>query len=45
MKLKAVLNGIEGLKARGNLDLEILSIEDDSRKVQEGRNVCSNKRI
>ena len=36
MKLKAILNGIEGLKARGNLDLDILSIEDDSRKVQEG---------
>ncbi len=35
MKLKAVLNGIEGLKAKGNLDIDISNISHDSRKVQE----------
>lgn len=35
MKLKAVLNGIEGLKARGDLDIDITSISHDSRKVKE----------
>ena len=35
MDLKAVLNGIDGLKAKGNLDIDILSIADDSRKVKE----------
>lgn len=33
MKLKSIISGIEGLKARGNLDIEIQSIETDSRKV------------
>ena len=33
MKLKAVLNGIEGLKAKGDLELDIESISHDSRKV------------
>ncbi len=33
MKLKAVLNGIDGLKAKGNLDIDITGIADDSRKV------------
>ena len=36
MKLKAVLNGIEGLKAKGNLEIDIKSIAHDSRKVEEG---------
>ncbi len=36
MKLKSILNGIEGLKARGNLDINIESIEIDSRKVKDG---------
>ena len=34
MKLKSVISGIEGLKARGNLDIEIKEIETDSRKVK-----------
>ena len=34
MKLKSVISGIEGLKARGNLDIEIKQIETDSRKVK-----------
>ena len=33
MNLKAVLNGIEGLKAKGNLDIDITSIAHDSRKI------------
>jgi len=36
MELKAVLNGIEGLKAKGNLEIDIKSIAHDSRKVEKG---------
>ncbi len=36
MKLKAILNGIEGLKAKGNLDIDITSVNHDSRKVEAG---------
>ena len=35
MKLKTVISGIEGLKAKGNLEIDIKSIETDSRKVTE----------
>ena len=34
MKLKTIISGIEGLKAKGNLDLDIKNIETDSRKVK-----------
>ncbi len=33
MELKKVLAGLEGLKAKGNLDIEIQNIESDSRKI------------
>ena len=36
MNLKAILNGIENLKAKGDLELEITGIAHDSRKVKEG---------
>ena len=36
MKLKSILEGIEGLKAKGNLDIEIKGIERDSKKVKKG---------
>jgi len=36
MELKAVLNGIDGLKAKGNLDIDIDSVVADSRKVKPG---------
>ena len=36
MKLKSVLNGIEGLKAKGDLEIDIKSIAHDSRQVEEG---------
>ncbi len=36
MELKKILSGIEGLKAKGELDLEILNITSDSREVKEG---------
>ena len=36
MNLKSILIGIEGLKAKGNLDLEISSVECDYRNVKEG---------
>jgi UDP-N-acetylmuramoyl-L-alanyl-D-glutamate--2,6-diaminopimelate ligase len=36
MELKTLLNGIEGLKAKGDLGLEITNIEHDSRKIKNG---------
>ena len=36
MELKKVLAGLEGIKAKGNLDIEIENIESDSRKVTKG---------
>ena len=36
MNLKKILVGIEGIKAKGEIDREIVSIENDSRKVQKG---------
>lgn len=36
MNLKSILIGIEGLKAKGNLDLDISSVECDYRNVKEG---------
>ena len=35
MDLKSVISGIEGLKAKGDLDIEIKSIESDSRKISK----------
>ncbi len=35
MELKSIIAGIEGLKAKGNLELDINSVECDSRKVKE----------
>ena len=36
MNLKSILVGIEGLKAKGNLDLDISNIECDYRRIKEG---------
>ncbi len=36
MKLKEILLGIEGIKAKGNLDIEIKGIEKNSKEVKEG---------
>ena len=36
MNLKSILLGIEGIKARGNVDIDINSIEDDSRNIKKG---------
>ncbi len=36
MELKKILSGIEGLKAKGNLDLDISNLESDSRRVTDG---------
>jgi len=36
MNLRQLLNGLEGLKAKGNLDQEINKVEMDSRKVSNG---------
>ena len=35
MKLKQILNGLEGLKVRGNLEVDIENVENDSRKIKE----------
>ncbi|MBR1802441.1 MAG: UDP-N-acetylmuramoyl-L-alanyl-D-glutamate--2,6-diaminopimelate ligase [Clostridia bacterium] len=36
MNLKSILSGLEGLKVRGSLDIDIPKIENISSKVQEG---------
>lgn len=36
MELRKILVGIEGLKAKGNLDLDISSIECDYRQIKQG---------
>ena len=36
MKLKKLLIGLEGLKVKGNLDLDINGIENNSKEVKEG---------
>ena len=36
MNLKKILVGIDGIKAKGEIDREVTSIENDSRKVKEG---------
>jgi len=36
MELKSILAGIEGLKVRGNLDLNIENLESDSREIKQG---------
>ena len=46
LKLKEILLGLEGLKVKGDLDLEIKEIENNSEKVKKGYLfVYSNKRI
>lgn len=36
MELKKILNGIEGLKAKGNLDIDVKKIECNSKKIEKG---------
>ena len=36
MELKKILVGIDGIKAKGDLDIDIQNIESDSRKIQKG---------
>lgn len=36
MNLKTLLSGLDNLKAKGDLDIDITSVEYDSRKVKEG---------
>ena len=36
MELKKILVGLEGIKAKGDLDIDITSIENDSRKIKKG---------
>ena len=36
MELKRILAGLEGLKLRGDLELDIKGIQKDSRKIKEG---------
>ena len=36
MELKKLLVGLEGIKGKGNLNLEITGVESNSQKVEEG---------
>lgn len=36
MKLKEILAGLEGLKVRGDLEVEIKNLDKDSRKIEKG---------
>ena len=36
MKVSQLLNGLEGLKAKGNIELEVNKVEMDSRKISKG---------
>lgn len=36
MELKTILQGIQGIKAKGNLEIDIKNIANDSRKVENG---------
>ena len=36
MELKRILQGIDGIKAKGNLDIDVPNITNDSRKVENG---------
>jgi len=36
MELKEILQGIDGIKAKGNLEIDVKDITNDSRKVEEG---------
>lgn len=36
MELKKVLAGLEGLKLKGSLDIDINNLDSDSRKISEG---------
>ena len=36
MKLNEILVGLEGLKVKGNLDVDILGLDKDSRSIKEG---------
>ena len=44
MNLKNTLIGIDGLKAKGKLDIDIKGIESNCDKIEERLYVCSNKR-
>lgn len=36
MELKKILNGIENYKCKGNIEIDILSVEDNSKNVKQG---------
>ncbi|MBR2744801.1 MAG: UDP-N-acetylmuramoyl-L-alanyl-D-glutamate--2,6-diaminopimelate ligase [Clostridia bacterium] len=36
MELKKILAGIDGIKAKGDLDIDITNLESDSRKIKKG---------
>ena len=36
MELKKILVGIDGLKAKGNLDIDVKNIESNSKNIKEG---------
>ena len=36
MELKTILQGIDGIKAKGDLSVEVKDVTNDSRKVKKG---------
>ena len=42
MELKEILSGIEGLKVKGSLDIEVSKIESSSKKIKEGDIILSH---
>ena len=42
MELKSILSGLEGLKVKGNLDINVNEIRNSSNQV-EWRHVCCNR--
>ena len=36
MELKKILVGLEGLKVKGDLDIKITGIQNDSKKIKKG---------
>ena len=43
MELKKLLVGIDGIKAKGDLDIDITSVESDSRKIKKGQTFVALK--
>ena len=45
MKLREILEGITGLKAKGNIDIDVSNVTTDSRKVSQNGMFIAVKRV